>query len=99
MLLSDRCRNIQINRLRADKEHSVISFSMDTDAANVLRLGTLGNAPFAQISGFVSTGQQTYKTVVEDWLRHEDIANLELTAISDRYNDATIKKFLACLGP
>ncbi len=53
---------------------------MDTNinSATVLRLGALGNVSFAQIRGFVNTGTQIYKTVVEYWLHHEDIANLEL---------------------
>ena len=59
----------------------VLSLSIDTDinSANVLRLGSVS---FAQIRGFVNTGIQIYKTVVEEWLHHEDITNLELTAIS-----------------
>jgi hypothetical protein len=43
----------------------------------------------------VNTGTQIYKTVVEDWLHHEDITNLELTAISDWQNNEMIVRFLA----
>jgi hypothetical protein len=36
-----------------------------------------------------------YKIAVENWLRHEDITNLKLTAISFWHNNKTIKQFLA----
>ncbi len=70
---------------------------MDTDiySANILSLGPLDNVFFEQIRGFVNTGHQVYKFAVEDWLRHEDIANLKLTAISFWHNNVTIKQFLA----
>jgi hypothetical protein len=82
------------NRLRAKGNTSILSFSLDTNinSANVLRLG---NVSFAQIRGFVNTGTQIYKTVVEDRLHHEDITNLELTAISKWQKNETIMRFLA----
>ena len=43
----------------------------------------------------MNTGVQIYKTVVQDWLHHEDITNLELTAISDWQNNEMIVRFLA----
>ena len=43
----------------------------------------------------MGTLQQIYNTVVEDWLQQEDIADLELKAISNWHSNATIKKFLA----
>ncbi len=94
VLLSDRCSTMLKNRLRADGNTSILSFSIDTDinSANVLRLG---NVSSTQIRGFVNTGIQTYKTLVEEWLHHEDITNLELTAISTWHNKETIMKFLA----
>ena len=97
VLLSDQCRSKQRNRLRADENTSILSFSLDTNinSTTVLRLGSLGNVSFAQIRGFVNTGTQIYKTVVEDWLHHEDITNLELTAISKWQKNETIKRFLA----
>jgi hypothetical protein len=75
----------------------VLSFSIDTDinSASVLRLGPLGNVPFAQIRGFVNTGYQLHRTAVEAWLGHEDVTNLELTAISFWHNNETIRQFLA----
>ena len=79
ILYSSYCQDIQINKLRAAKETSIVSFSIDTNAASVLRLQ---NAPFAQIYGLISTsGTQMYETAVRKWLHHEDIVNLELTAI------------------
>ena len=93
VLLSDRCSTKLRDRLRANG-NTILSFSIDTiiNSANVLRLG---NVSFAQIRGFVNTGVQIYKTVVEDWLQHEDITNLELTAISDWQNNEMIVRFLA----
>ena len=74
ILYSSYCQAIQINKLRAAKETSIVSFSIDTNAASVLRLQ---NAPFAQINGYVSTSRtQMYETVVREWLQHEDIVNL-----------------------
>ena len=56
-----------------------MSFSVDTNAASVLRLH---DAPFALVNGYISTSHaQMYETVVREWLRHEDIVNLVLTAI------------------
>ncbi len=43
----------------------------------------------------MNTGTQIYKTVVEDWLHHKDITNLELTAISKWQKNDTIMRFLA----
>ena len=97
VLLSDQCRSKQMNRLRAADNTSILSFSLDTNinSTTVLRLGSLGNVSFAQIRGFVNTGTQIYKTVVEDWLHHEDITNLELTAISKWQTNDKIMRFLA----
>ena len=79
VLHSSYCQNIQITKLRAAKETSIVSFSVDTNAASVLRLH---DAPFALVNGYISTSHaQMYETVVREWLRHEDIVNLELTAI------------------
>ena len=80
----------------AAQETSIVSFSVDTNAASVLRLQ---NAPFAQINGCISTGRtQMYETVVREWLRHEEIVNLELTAIrrcnSRGHLHEKIEKFL-----
>ena len=96
ILYSSYCQAIQINKLRAAKETSIVSFSIDTNAASVLRLQ---NAPFAQIYGLISTsGTQMYETAVRKWLHHEDIVNLELTAIrrcdsSGQFHEK-IEKFL-----
>ena len=80
VLHSSYCQNIQIQKLNAAKETSIVSFSIDTNAASVLRLQ---NAPFAQIKGFVSTSRnQMCENVVREWLRHKDIVNLELTSLS-----------------
>jgi hypothetical protein len=73
-----------------------VSFSIDTNAASVIRLQ---NAPFAQIYGYISTsGTQMYETAVRKWLHHADIVNLELTAIrrcdsSGQFHEK-IEKFL-----
>ena len=80
----------------AAQETSIVSFSVDTNAASVLRLQ---NAPFAQINGCISTGHtQMYETVVREWLRHEEIVNLVLTAIrrcnSRGHLHEKIEKFL-----
>ena len=79
VLHSSYCQNIQIKKLHAAKETPIVSFSIDTNAASVLRLQ---NAQFAQIKGFISTSpKQMYENVVREWLLHEDIVNLELTSL------------------
>jgi hypothetical protein len=51
---------------------------MQHSAASVF---SLGNVSYTNIEGFICTEKQTYKTVMQDWLGHIDIVNLELTVI------------------
>ncbi len=42
----------------------------------------------------MNTEYQLHKTAMEDWLRHEDITNLKLTAISYWRKNEKIRQFL-----
>jgi hypothetical protein len=75
---SEKCLKTQRDKLRAAKDTSVISFSIDTDTGSVF---FWGNVPFTQIEWFISTAKHMCKTVVQDWLGHIDIVNLKLTTI------------------
>ena len=88
---SEYCKRIQTDRLHAAEDKSIITFSINTEAASIFRVG---NIPVTQIYGFISTEKQMWDSVVQDWLRHPDVFNLELTAISKRHNDQKIKDFL-----
>ena len=89
---SEHCKRIQTDRLHAAEDKSIITFSINTEAASIFRVG---NIPVTQIYGFISTEKQMWDSVVQDWLRHPDIFNLELTAIPRRHNHQKIKDFLA----
>ena len=54
----------------------------------------MGNVHVTQITGFISAEKQMYDYVVQDWLRHPDIFNLELTAIAYRHTNEKIRTFL-----
>ena len=82
VLHSAYCQQIKTARLHATEDTSIISFSLNTDAASVFHVG---NVPVTQITGFISTVQQMDKSAVLAWLRHPNIYNLELTAIASRH--------------
>ena len=97
VLHSENCQQIQRVRLHAAEDTSIISFSINTDAASVFCVENDEGfkIPVTQITGFISTDRQMYKTVVQDWLLHPCIFNLELTAIPNRHSHEKIKAFLA----
>ena len=88
---SEYCKRIQTDRLHAAEDKSIVTFSINTEAASIFRVG---NVPVTQIYGFISTEKRMWDNVVQDWLRHPDIFNLELTAIPNRHNHEIIKNFL-----
>ena len=91
VLHSEYCQQIKTARLHATEDTSIISFSLNTDAASVFHMG---NVPVTQITGFISTVQQMDKSAVLAWLRHPNIYNLELTAIASRHKSKEISSFL-----
>ncbi len=88
---SENCKRNQTERLHAAEDKSIVTFSINTEAAIIFRVG---NVPVTQIYGFISTEKQMWDNVVQDWLRHLDTFNLELTAISNRHNHEKIEDFL-----
>jgi hypothetical protein len=87
-LQSKRCCDFQKNRLA---DASIITFSISTDPSSTFHVG---NVLVTQIVGFITSAQQKWKTVVQEWLTHPDIINLELTPIANRHENEKIKTFL-----
>ena len=81
ILNSDRCKRIQYEKLHAAEDTSIISFSINTDAASVFHVDTV---PVAHIIGYISTKKQMWNNVVLEWLQHPDVFNLELVSIANR---------------
>jgi hypothetical protein len=70
---------------------SVFQVHIDTCLTRVFQVS---NLPFTKIIGLVASTERIYSSVVQEWLTHPDVINLELTPIANWHEHGTIKTFL-----
>ena len=74
VLNSNYCKRIQVRKLHAEEDSSIISFSVNTDAASIFQVGQRSSCASYWIH---QHKKQTWNNVVQEWLHHPDIINLE----------------------